>query len=315
MRQIHHGYTRMHTDNSSKKTLSVSIGVRPWWIAVAIAVAVAPSMAYAQGNGHGHANGHAKQGGVTAGSGSSATPLPASGAATRNFGVWLDDASVAAPGGGWMSVSFGYFKTDVFHEFDAPVADAGVGLNKRAHFGFSIPFYNLSVPGAASSHGLGDLFLHSKIQMRDPSTGFGYAFVPVVEVASGAQTDGQQRVHWALPVSMEMQRRDWRVYGATGYFSRGSLFASAALERAVGSAVISGVLTHSYSLKQDAALDALGVGTKRTDAAIGFGYPIVNAASAYVTVGRTLSSIAEGGTTLSLTGGIVLRFNTATATP
>jgi len=297
----------MHTDNSSKKTLSVSIGVRPWWIAVAIAVAVAPSMAYAQGNGHGHANGHAKQGGVTAGSGSSATPLPASGAATRNFGVWLDDASVAAPGGGWMSVSFGYFKTDVFHEFDAPVADAGVGLNKRAHFGFSIPFYNLSVPGAASSHGLGDLFLHSKIQMRDPSTGFGYAFVPVVEVASGAQTDGQQRVHWALPVSMEMQRRDWRVYGATGYFSRGSLFASGALERTLSERLsVTGTLSSSYSTKADPVAFAAGLGRVRTDVSGGASYAIRPTWIAFGSIGRTISSHDANSTNVSISGGLSL---------
>src|SRR3954468_11380761 len=104
--------------------------------AIAACFGVAPGPAFAQG--HGHAYGHGKPGGVTAGSGS-ATPLPGSGAGVRNFGVWLDDASVAAPGGGWMSVSFGYYKTDLFSEVDMPVADAGVGLNTRAQFRFSVP--------------------------------------------------------------------------------------------------------------------------------------------------------------------------------
>lgn len=287
--------------------LSVAIRVHPWWIAAAITVAVAtaPSVVHAQGNGH--ANGHAKQGGVTAGSGSSATPLPASGAATRNFGVWLDDASVAAPGGGWMSVSFGYYKTDVFREFDAPVADAGVGLNKRAHFGFSSPFYNLSVPGAATSRGLGDLFLHSKIQMRDPSTGFGYAFVPVIEVASGAQADGQKRVHFALPVSMEMQHRDWRVYGATGYFSRGSLFASGALERTLSPRLsATGTLSSSYSTKSDPVAFRAGLRRVRTDVSGGASYAIRPTWIAFGSIGRTISSHDANSTNLSVSGGLSL---------
>src|SRR3954453_18442590 len=89
--------------------------------AITACVGAAPRLAFAQG--HGHAYGHGKPGGGTAGSGR-ATPLPRSGAGVRNFGVWLDDASVAAPGGGWMSLSFGYYKTDMFRELDMPVADA-----------------------------------------------------------------------------------------------------------------------------------------------------------------------------------------------
>src|SRR5580765_47813 len=85
------------------------------------------SRAAAQGNSQG--NGHAHQGGVTAGSGGSASPLPATGGGIRNFGVWLDDASVAAQGGGWVSMSSGYYKTDISREIDAPIVDAGLGLS------------------------------------------------------------------------------------------------------------------------------------------------------------------------------------------
>lgn len=271
--------------------------------AVAACVA-APRPALAQGHGHayGHANGH---GGVTAGSGS-ATPLPASGVGARNFGVWLDDASVATPGGGWMSVSFGYYKTDLFREVDMPVADAGVGLNKRAQFGFSVPVYNLSMTGAAPTHGLGDLYLHSKIQLRDPSGGFGYAVVPIVEVASGVQAIGQHRVHWALPVSMEVQRNDWRMYGASGYFSRGSLFASGALERAISSQLsITGTLSTSYSTKAD-PIPVPGLSKVRTDVSGGASYTVRPTWIVFGSVGRTISAHDENSTNLTLSGGMTL---------
>lgn len=271
--------------------------------AIAACVGASPRLAFAQG--HGHAYGHGKPGGVTAGSGS-ATPLPASGAGVRNFGVWLDDASVAAPGGGWMSVSFGYYRTDVFRELDIPVADAGVGLTKRAQFGFSVPVYNLNVAGAAPARGLGDLYLHSKIQLRDGSSGFGYALVPIVEVASGVQAEGQHRVNWALPVSMELQRSEWRVYGATGYFSRGSLFASGAVERALSSQLsVTGTLSTSYSTKAD-VVPVPGLSRVRTDVSGGASYAVRPTWIVFGSLGRTISAHDSNSTNLSLSGGLSL---------
>jgi hypothetical protein len=271
--------------------------------AITACVGAAPRLAFAQGHGHGH--GHRKQGGVTAGSGS-ATPLPASGTGVRNFGVWLDDASVAAPGGGWMSLSFGYYKADLFREFDMPVADAGVGLNKRVQFGFSVPVYNLNVAGAPTARGLGDLYLHSKIQLRGAASGFGYAVVPIVEVASDVQAAGQHRVHWALPVSMEVQRNDWRVFGATGYFSRGSLFASGALERAVSSQLsLTGTLSTSYSTKAD-VVPVPGLSRVRTDVSGGASYAVRPTWIVFGSLGRTISAHDANSTNLSLSAGLSL---------
>src|SRR5437867_7034751 len=109
--------------------------------------------AAAQGNSAGH--GHAHQGGVTAGAGGSASPLPGSGEGIHSFGVWLDDASVAAPGGGWATISLGIYRSDLFHEIDAPIVDAGVGLTRRVQAGFSAPVYNVTPVGGARVHGLG----------------------------------------------------------------------------------------------------------------------------------------------------------------
>jgi hypothetical protein len=271
--------------------------------AVAVCVGASPHPAFAQG--HGHAYGHGKHGGVTAGSGS-ATPLPASGTGIRNFGVWLDDASVAAPGGGWMSLSSGYYRTEVFSEVDMPVADAGVGLNKRAQFGFSVPVYNLRMAGAPPTRGLGDLYLHSKIQLRDPSNGFGYALVPIVEVASGALATGQHRVSWALPVSMEVQRSDWRMYGSTGYFSRGSLFASGAIERAVSAQLsITATLSTSYSTRAD-VVPVPGLTRVRTDISGGASYAVRPTWILFGSLGRTISAHDQNSTNLSVSGGVSL---------
>jgi hypothetical protein len=72
--------------------------------------------------------------------------------------------------------------------------------------------------------------------------------------------------------------------------------------------IITGVLTQSYSLQGDPLLDQMQVGRQRVDAMASAAYPIGTLAVAYGSVGRSLSSLDEGGTSLALTGGVSLRF-------
>ncbi len=65
-------------------------------------------------------------------------------------------------------------------------------------------------------------------------------------------------------------------------------------------------------MKADPTLDALGVGAKRADVTGSVAYPFGQAAVGYVSVGRSLTSIEEGGTTFSLAGGLAVRFNGGT---
>lgn len=263
------------------------------------------SPALAQGNS---AFGHSHQGGQTAGSGSS-SPLPASGAGVRNFGVWLDDASVAAPGGGWMSLSLGYFKTDLMREVDLPVADAGVGLTRRAQFGFSVPVYNVGPPGGQMSHGLGDVYLHSKIQLRDAAestNGVGFAVLPIVEMTSTVQPVGESRVHWALPVSVELQREGWRAYGSTGYFSRGSLFAAGAIERSVNERLsVTGTISESHSTHAD-VVPVPGLSRTRADVSGGASYSVTPTWIVFGSIGRTISAHDVNSASLALSIGASL---------
>jgi hypothetical protein len=271
-----------------------------------------PGVAAAQGQGHGHAYGHAHQGGVSAGSGSS-TPLPASGTGIRDFGAWLDDASVIGVGGSWVSLSFNYFRLTSLREFDAPVADLGVGVAPRVQFGFSVPYYNVLDNGGASAHGLGDLYMHSKFQLRDAATasnGLGWAVLPIVEVLSASASGDRNRLNWALPVSIELQRRAWRVYGSSGYFSRGSFFASGAVEHTVSDRVwVSGTLSQSHSLHQAAA----GLPRVRTDIGGGAGCLLKPGFSVFGSVGRTLSSNDPERTRLSVSAGISMSVGSRSA--
>jgi len=275
------------------------------WV-LALVPLFSASRAAAQGNSAGH--GHAHQGGITAGAAADATPLPASGAGSRTFGVWLDDASVAAPGGGWATFSVGYYRTDLFHEFDMPVADAGMGFTRRVQAGFSVPVYSVTPIGGTLVHGVGDVYIHGKIQLRDPAEstdGVGYALIPVVQVTR-VPLAGESKVNWALPVSVEMRRNGWRVYGSGGWFSRGSLFGSAAVERTITSRLsITGTFSDAFATKM-LPNEPANLPRSRADVSGGASYSMGPSWIVFGSIGRTILTHDAQSTNLGLSGGVAL---------
>jgi hypothetical protein len=286
----------------------------PFVIGVALSGLLAQHAA-AQGKGHGNAFGHAK-GSSSAGAAaaaSSASPTAADGGTgpapeigVRNFGAWLDDASVLAPRGGFTSFSVGYWRLASFTEVDAPSFDVAFGLTKRVQAGASVPVYHASAPGAPAVRGVGDLYLSSKIQLREPAAGtFGFAVVPLIQVLSAEPVSGTGRVSWAVPVSLEYQGTGWRAYGSTGYFSRGSLFASGAIEVPIANRTwVTGTLSQSHSVRDDATADALGLSASRTDISGGVTWAASDAVALFGAIGRTLGRDDGSATQLFLSGGL-----------
>ena len=270
--------------------------------------------------GRGHAFGRGRSGSPSAASApaSSGTEPDAapfflpSGAGIRNFGAWLDDASLLPAGAGWTSVSFGYWKTPLVREIDVPMVDGGFGVNRRMQLGFSVPVYHVHEPGGPTSRGLGDLYLNAKIQLRNPETsgnGVGFAVIPVLEVLSFTPGPEESRVQWALPASMEIRRDGWRLFGSAGYFSRGSLFAAAAAELALSdSAWFVGTISQSHSIAADDLSAALGLAQTRTDVSGGVTVMVRPNVAVFGNIGRTISRQDFTSTTVAVTGGVSYNF-------
>jgi hypothetical protein len=271
-------------------------------------VLAAATSAAAQGNGHGHAYGHSSS--PSGQSAARSSVIGPGGTGVRNFGSWLDDASLIGQGQGTVSFGFGYWKTPDYREFDLPTLDWGVGLSPRVQFGFSVPFYHAGVPGGPVARGFGDMYLNTKIQLRDPSThGVGFAVVPILEVLSYAPRPDVSRVGWALPGTIEVQRQGWRVFGTAGYFSRGAVFASGAIEAALTDrAWLTGTISRSHSLEDDALSEALGLSPTRTDVTVGASTALTPAFSVFGSVGRTISRTDANSAALFFTGGVSVSF-------
>ena len=229
----------------------------------------------------------------------------------RQFGAWLDDASASGSGEGYTSIGVGHWRMLGSTQTNLPMLGVGLGVSDRMQVGASVPFYRASYEGGSAS-GMDDVYLNAKYTLVDPTltlSEFGLAISPTMEVLSAGSPDG--RLHFAIPVSVELRRQPFRIYGSAGLFTRGSFFSGAALEwSSPAGAILTGSLTQSYSLKDDAVLDSMGIGRQRLDVSAGVAYPLGSMAATFVNVGRSLTSVEEGGTSLALSGGVSFRFST-----
>jgi hypothetical protein len=234
----------------------------------------------------------------------------------RQFGTWLDDASAPIRGEGSTSIGMGYWRMADASQTNLPMLGGSFGVSDRLQVNASVPFYRVNYEGATTS-GMDDVYVGAKYTLIDPTltiSEFGLAISPVMEILSAGVPDG--RVHFAIPVTLELRRAPFRTYGSAGYFTRGSVFTGAALEWATPArVVVTGALTQSYSVKEDVVLDSLAVGRQRVDVTASAAYPLGNTAAAFMSVGRSLASPSGGGTKLALTGGVSFRVAPIRATP
>jgi hypothetical protein len=115
---------------------------------------------------------------------------------------------------------------------------------------------------------------------------------------------------------MEVRRLPYRVYGAAGYFTRGAFFSGAAIEWTSPSGIaLTGGLIQSYSTVNDSALDTLAIGRHRLDVHASVARALGNTVGVSASVGRSLTSIEEGGTSLAIVGGVFFRFDASPTSP
>jgi hypothetical protein len=229
-----------------------------------------------------------------------------SGTGVRNFGTWLDDATVQEPGAGYVSAGLGIYKTPVYREVDAPSIDSGVGVTRRLQVGMSVPYYYAAMPGESAGHGFGDVYLTAKYQLREATAAHaGFAVIPIVEVLRSAPAADGSRVQWALPVSTERAFSRGRAMASTGYFSRGAVFGSGGLEIELSRrAWATGALAWSYSTHHDDVSAALGLHKSHADATGGLTWAVRSAIAVYGTLGRTISAHDDNSASFIFSAGV-----------
>ena len=281
--------------------------------ALAIAVAavlLVPGATAAQGRG----NGRPKQPATTVPSTTPSTaPAPSGPNSIPQFGFWLDDASTPAEGTGYTGIAIAYWRglgdASNVSQIDVPVLGLTYGVTNRVQLSATVPFYRVRYQGI-TARGLDDVYVSGKVAVVDPAaTGhFGLAVGSALEILSVGNPD-QSRVQWAVPVSVEFRGDSVRVYGSTGYFSRGAIFAAGAFEwTAAAGTAITATLAQSMSTvaaSPDAALPRNAL----RDISVFVAHPLTDRLRAYAGLGRTFASAGAAGDAVTLSGGVSLSFS------
>ena len=210
------------------------------------------------------------------------------------YGSWLDDASIVAPGDVWVGLATGYWRGDSNRQIDAPVMSAAVGLTPRVQAGGSASFYHFRDAEGISENGFGSFSVYGKFLIADPlraPDAIGVAITPLLEFSPGSESPAG----WALPVNIETRRGSLRLYGSAGYFSRGSVFATAAVDVPVSSTVsVNATFGQSYAR----------AGTHQTSLGVGASVGLTATSGLFVGVGHTLMPADLGPGGVSLAGGM-----------
>jgi hypothetical protein len=226
------------------------------------------------------------------------------------FGTWLDDASTAAKGMGFASIGATYWRGTGANQIDAPILGVTYGVASRTQLSATVPFYRARYEGFSGS-GLDNVYISGKISVVDPNAGagrFGVAVGGVAEILSAGFADAS-RVHFAVPLSVELRGGPVRLYGSTGYFSRGAVFGAAALEwTAPTGTSFTGSLAHSQSVHGVTVATTASVPRASSrDVSVFVSHPVSSIASVYVGGSRTFSDTWIGGAS-AVSGGISFRF-------
>jgi hypothetical protein len=226
------------------------------------------------------------------------------------FGTWLDDATTAAVGAGYISMGASYWRGAKAYQVDAPILGVTYGITNRAQLSATVPFYRATYEGF-SGGGLDTIYISGKIAVVDPDAGngrFGLAIGAGAEILSAGGADAS-RAHWVVPLSLELRSAAFRVYGSTGYFSRGAFFGAGAFEWTVPTGTSFTVsLAHSASVHGLTAATIASVPrSSLRDASIFLSHPVSSTASVFVGGSRTFSGTWIDGAS-SISGGFSLRF-------
>jgi hypothetical protein len=247
--------------------------------------------------------------------GSDTNPAPTTVVQTRTFGAWLDDASLAPGGSVWITLAATRWSTLTAHGIDAPSLGVAAGLTRRAQLSFAVPYSRMATNDGPLPGGMGDVYAGVKLLARTPGESrVGVSFSPTIEILN--PPGGSRSTGLVLPVSAEVGFDRVRVYGSTGFFTRGAGFAAGALEMHVTPTLsVTGALLRSWSTDGAEASDALGLRDSRTDVngtVVSFLHPSV---AVFGSVGRTLSTLEFDSSRYVLSGGIAFVLTPPNETP
>jgi hypothetical protein len=222
--------------------------------------------------------------------------------------AWLDDASVLQPGGVSVAISVLRWNGSGISEVNFPVVNIALGLTRRVQFSASVPHVIGSADPYGAAGGLGTSYFSSKIGLFDNGkSSVKVAVSPTLEVLSPGVVDmlppGEHRIQLGLPISMEIERGPARIYGGTGYFTRGAWFTGAGGSYFVNDRVsVFGSLSRAWRRSN---IPDVPLGERdRNEISGGASYSVSPAVHVFGSIGRTIATLEENGAGRTIAVGV-----------
>jgi hypothetical protein len=244
------------------------------------------------------------------GPGTGTTPLAA-----------IMDASVLPTGYASVTMSALRWQGTDASEVDVPVVGVAVGVAPRLQIGASIP-YTVGNDTAGVAGGWGTTYLSAKIGLvQNHETGVKLAVSPTIQVLGAgvlsSLSAGESRVTWGLPVSVEVESGDARLFASGGYFSGGIGFAGGGLGVQASSRVmLSGSFSHAWSSATSTTSITSATGTvtslttdltnTRSEVSAGLSISVAPHVGVFGSVGHTIGTTDANGAGLTIVGGLSL---------
>jgi hypothetical protein len=231
------------------------------------------------------------------------------------------DASLLPAGYAAVTVSaLSWHGTDV-SEVDVPVVGVAVGVAPRFQIGASIP-YTVGNDTAGVAGGWGTTYLSAKIGLvQNEEAGVKLAVAPTIQVLGAgvlsSLSSGESRVTWGLPVSVEVNSGDARLFASGGYFSGGIGFAGGGVGVQASSRVmLSGSLSQAWSSGTSTTSITSATGTvtsvttnltnTRSEVSGGLSISVAPHVGVFGSVGHTIGTTDANGAGLTIVGGLSL---------
>jgi len=238
------------------------------------------------------------------------TGVPGGITRVRSLGVWLDDATAMSPGEAWLTMSIQRWGSPIGSGFDAPVFDVVGGIVPRVHAFASIPYSRTTYVGLPSEGELGTVYLGGKAVIKEAGNRvLGIAVTPTLEILSSSAISetGYSRVNGVVPVNLEWRQGHTRVYGSTGYFTRGAFFTAGAWEQTLTDRlVVTGALSQAWATDDLALAEEVGLRTSRTDVVGSLAWIASPQVMLFGSAARTLSSLDADATRYAFSFGASL---------
>ncbi len=222
--------------------------------------------------------------------------------------AWVDDASLLEAGSVSIAMSVARWQGSGISEVDVPVIDASIGLAPRVHLTATVPRVVGSVDPLGPVGGVGTSYFSLKIAaINDAKRSLKLSVAPTLEVLGRgvlqSMTQGEQRVHLGLPVSVELDRGPARLYAGGGYFTRGVWFTGAGLGTRLNDKVfVSGAFSRSW---RGSDVPDIPLSDRDRKEITGSGsYALTPQISVFGAIARTIATLDENGAGTSLVGGV-----------